>query len=120
MLLVIITSLHHQRKLSTRSVTWLDLKHPAQPRADPEIFIRGGGVSTPTIKALTMVFCVLSSLYLTEGHTDPLERQVDPITGFNCFLRGSVPVFKETWVKAENEAWFYSKVNVSSCAITSA
>ena len=57
MLLVIITNLHHQRKLSTRSVTWLDLKHPAQPCADPEIFIGGGGGgSTPTIKALTMVF----------------------------------------------------------------
>ena len=25
----------------------------------------------------------------------------------------------ETWVKAENETWFYSKVTVSSCAIIS-
>ena len=33
-----------------------------------------------------------------------------------CVIRTGKP---KTWVKAENEAWFYSKVTVSSCAIIS-
>ena len=60
---------------------------PPQACADPENIVGQRGC-----------FCYKSSIYFTDGRADLLLRQLDlsdpnATEGFNCFSRGSVPVF---------------------------